>query len=103
MFPRERIEACVHGALEEVNAGLPEDQRIPADPDTRLVGREASLDSMGLVQFLVSVEQRINEELDIAVAIADERSMSRSQSPFRTIATLTDYAHELAEEQADDR
>ena len=36
------------------------------------------------------------EELGIAVTLADERAMSQTRSPFRTVQSLTDYIMTLA-------
>src|SRR5688572_16989820 len=58
---------------------------------TRLFGESHILDSLGLVSVLMDIEQQINDQLDIGVIIADERAMSQQHSPFRTVATLTDY------------
>lgn len=59
--------------------------------DTHLIGHNALLDSMGLVTLIVEVEQRLEEELDVALILADERAMSQKNSPFRSVASLADY------------
>jgi acyl carrier protein len=59
--------------------------------ETRLIGREAALDSMGLVNLIIEVEQRLEEEYDVAVILADERAMSQKNSPFRSVQSLADY------------
>lgn len=67
-------------------------------PATRLLGREAVLDSMGLVNLIVEVEQRLEDIYDLTVVLADERAMSQKNSPFRSVETLADYICQLAEE-----
>jgi acyl carrier protein len=59
---------------------------------TRLFGSEGILDSMGLVSLVVAVEQAIDDEYGVAVALADEHALSQRHSPYRTIGTLADYA-----------
>jgi len=56
-----------------------------------LYGSEGGLDSLGLVSFIVAVEQAIEERLGLAITLADEKAMSQQNSPFRTIASLVDY------------
>jgi acyl carrier protein len=67
--------------------------------EIRLIGHEAVLDSMGLVNLIVELEQRLEEEYDMIVVLADERAMSQKNSPFRSVQTLADYIYKVAEEQ----
>jgi acyl carrier protein len=80
------------------------DREVPAptqlDEGVRLIGRKGVLDSMGLVNLIVDIEQRLEEECDLVVVLADERAMSQKNSPFRSVGSLTDYVCQLAEEQA---
>ena len=49
---------------------------------------------------MLDVEQQINDQLNTSIAIADERAMSQSRSPFRTAGTLADYLVTLLQEQS---
>lgn len=60
--------------------------------DSRLFGKDGLLDSMGLVTLVIAVEQAIEEQLQKSVSLADEKALSQSSSPYRTVATLADYA-----------
>ena len=98
---KDRITALVLSLAEEID----EEHRMSSegvlDSDTRLVGPGSVLDSLGLVTLIVAVEQAIQEELDVAVSLADEKALSRTRSPFRTIGTLAQYAVEQIEVQLD--
>jgi acyl carrier protein len=59
--------------------------------DTFLIGQSAVLDSMGLVTAILEIEQRLADEHEIIVVLADERAMSQKNSPFRSVRSLTDY------------
>ena len=100
---RPEIVEIVTSSLEDVLAMADGDS--PGDgavedigEDTRLLGRKGVLDSMGLVTLIVDVEQRLEEEYDVVVVLADERAMSQKRSPFRSVGSLTDYICQLAEE-----
>lgn len=67
------------------------------DEHTRLVGG-AVIDSLGLVEVILEVEQRLRREYGADVTLADERAMSQRHSPFRTVGTLADYADVLLAE-----
>lgn len=68
----------------------------PVDAETVLLGKSSHFDSLGLVNYIVDVEQALDEELGVAVTLADERAMSQTRSPFRTVQSLTDYIMTLA-------
>lgn len=93
---------------EIVMAGVREAQALAApvpDPaglneETRLIGEGAVLDSLGLVTAVLEIEQRLAEQHDVVLVLADERAMSQKHSPFRSIGSLTDYVLRLASESA---
>ncbi len=68
---------------------------LEVNETTPLFGADSQLDSVGLVSLIVEVEQNINDRCDSAITIADERAMSQTRSPFRTIGSLADYVHTL--------
>lgn len=63
--------------------------------DSPLFGEGGLLDSMALVRLVVAVEQAIEDACDVCIALADERAMSQTRSPYRTVGTLADYARSL--------
>jgi len=65
---------------------------------TSLLGKHSILESLGLVTLLVDLEQRLEENYDVCVTLADERAMSQKNSPFRTVQSLIDYIRMLLEE-----
>ena len=62
--------------------------------ETRLIGHESIFDSMGLVTFLVELEEKIEELYSIEIEIADEKAMSRIKSPFININSLSEFLFE---------
>jgi acyl carrier protein len=66
-----------------------------ADENPAIFGAGAPLDSLGLVNLLADLEYKIGEEFGREVVLASEQAMSRSRSPFRDVASLTDYIVEL--------
>ena len=62
---------------------------------TKLFGGDGVLDSLGLVSFIVTVEEALEDEYGISLILADEKAMSRRTSPFSRISYLVDYIIEL--------
>ena len=63
--------------------------------ETRLFGSGSNLDSFGLVNLLLDVEQRVSEQFGVNISLMDERAMSEKTSPFRTIQTLVKFIETL--------
>ena len=63
--------------------------------ELKLFGGDSLLDSLGLVSFIVSVEEVIEEKFNKSIILADEKAMSRRTSPFSRVSYLVDYIFEL--------
>jgi acyl carrier protein len=61
------------------------------DESTVLVGKDAVIDSLGMVSLIVEVEQVLETEHDVSVTLANDRAMSERNSPFRTVGVFADH------------
>ena len=68
--------------------------------ETVLVGADPVLDSLGVVQLIVEVEQRVEQDHGISVTLANDKAMSQKNSPFRTVGVLADHVIATALEGA---
>jgi len=93
------INSLVLKAVEELNQQRSSEQWLPPSPDTLLSGQEGRLDSLGLVNLILLVEEQIADELGVEITLTDERAMSQENSPFRSVRTLTEYVSQLVEEK----
>lgn len=100
MIAREDVYNIVLESLQEVF--VQGDLAPPAavTEDTVLVGAEAVLDSLGVVQLIVEVEQRLEAAHGISVTLANDKAMSARNSPFRTVGVLADHVIATAQEGA---
>jgi acyl carrier protein len=92
------IETIIYGAIAALNAERDPGDQIPASPDTALFGVDAVLDSLSFVSLITDVETSLNVDHGLDISLADDRALSRAQSPYETVATLRDYVVELVEE-----
>jgi acyl carrier protein len=97
MLTSEGIQAIIYGAIAALNAERDPDDQIPASPETALFGVDAVLDSLSFVSLVVDVETSLNVDHGLDISLADDRAMSRPQSPYETVAALRDYIMELTE------
>ncbi|HED36495.1 MAG TPA: hypothetical protein ENJ08_20040 [Gammaproteobacteria bacterium] len=91
------IQKIIFNAIEMTNHAREDDKQIPVSEDTELYGSNGHLDSMGLVAFLVDIEESFLDN-EINITLSDERAMSQSNSPFRNVQSLTDYIATLIKE-----
>lgn len=98
MIEKGRILQTIFDVVEEINMELPKEQLMEKSEDFVLFGRSSKLDSLGLVTFIVAIEQKFQEDLGVVITLADERALSQKRSPFATIGTLADYAFSLLKE-----
>lgn len=96
---KEEVLALVLEAVEEWNQQADEEQRLEVSPETHLLGRNSKLDSLGLVNLIVLVEEKLANRYDVHLTLADERALSQERSPFRSVQSLAEYAHLLLTEK----
>jgi acyl carrier protein len=87
----ENIVAAIYRAVDWINGELPPDRQLIKAPETRLLGSESVLDSMHLVNLIVTIEREVEDSFGVALTLADERALSMNASPFRSIQSLADY------------
>jgi acyl carrier protein len=86
--------------FKSFNEELPEDRRQAFSEDISLFGSQSSLESIEAVTILVNLEASLSDHFGRPIRLTDEKAMSQSSSPFRTVGTLTDYAASLIDESS---
>jgi len=100
MVDTEKVIQAIFDAIDELNEQRPEGKQLEKSADTVLFGESGMLDSLGLVNLIVVVEQKLDEDFGVSVTLADEKAMSQKSSPFRSVKTLAEYAATLISEEA---
>jgi acyl carrier protein len=78
-------------AIEDLNGLLPREQRVTAAPETKLLGEGSTLDSLALVNLIVSLEQRVEEATGVALTLVADDALFQPHGPLASVGTLTDY------------
>ena len=86
---QEKITEIIFEALEDINNES--NLQLQKTIDQVLFGESGSLDSLALVTLIMMIEEKIEDELDVSIVLADERAMSQKNSPFRTVEALRNY------------
>ncbi len=87
---KNQIDELVINAVKEIL----DDETAVVKSETVLLGNDAVVDSMGLVNLIVDIEGALADN-DVEITLTSEKAMSQRNSPFRTVEALTDYIKEL--------
>ena len=100
MTAEQILEKLIYPTVDEFLASAGSDYDLKKAPDARLFGPEASLDSLGFVTLIVSLEQKIEEVLGRTVRLVNAKALSSVNSPFRDLGSLAKYVADLLQEPA---
>jgi len=95
----QAVTDMVFNVIDGINEHSPGKEKLEKSLDYPLYGDDGNLDSMDLVGFIVDVEQALVREFGVSIALANEKSLSQINSPFRTNATLIAYVVTLLHDQ----
>jgi acyl carrier protein len=86
-------------AINEYNSSLSDsDIKIELDDSCILFGNDGVLDSIGLVSFIVILEEHLQQKIKKNISLVSDKAMSRKHSPFQTISSLSKYIQDLLQE-----
>jgi acyl carrier protein len=97
---RDRVLEALYRAVDVIAPELPRGTRLAKSPDTVLLGEASPLDSLGLVNLIVAVEQAVEEEFGAPLSLLDEAQLQPEDSPLRSLGALADHLHARLQEQA---
>lgn len=87
------VREILFPVVDEARGTIASAARLEKILDSPLFG-DGGLDSLGLVRFIVMVEDRIEDLTGIRLSLASDRAMSRRTSPFKNLQTLADFIRE---------
>ncbi len=93
----KNIEQIILNALTNLADELESEELRNPNKDTKIYGIDGNLDSLSLVSLIADLESELSEKLNINIVLADEKAMSMRNSPFRDVATLTQYIYDLTQ------
>lgn len=91
---REQIEEVVLRAVDATRSTLPPDVTLASEASTRIVAEGTSLDSLGIINLILAVEDGLRAE-GLEVQVFDEELVTEPNGPFGTVASLVDHCTAL--------
>jgi hypothetical protein len=85
------IEKLIHETIDEINEQVPPDQKLAKRSDAIVVGAGSPWDSLGIINFLVSLEARVAASTGRSLILVDESLLGDPDGPLRTVASIERY------------
>jgi D-alanine--poly(phosphoribitol) ligase subunit 2 len=78
----------VYACVDDLNKQLPPEARLSRTAQTVLVGTGGVLDSLSLINFLVSVEEAVAARFGTEVPLLGDPQLGDESGPFHTLSSL---------------
>ena len=98
---REKIEGMIIEILQDLNDDIESEALENPTKETKIFGEGGALDSLALVSLITEIEERVHDEFDKSIVLADEKTMSKRQSPFATVESLSEFVEFVMTETAE--
>jgi len=92
MIDKTQAIEAIYAAVDELNAQLADDQQLEKITNASLTGDDSPLDSLGLINLLVAVEQVLAERYNANIHLLDENLFGETDGPYQTLGTLAEFA-----------
>lgn len=88
---KNAIIKLIYSVIDQVNKSSSVEKEIFKTLDAKLYGVGGQLDSLGMVNFVVALEKKIENDFGHSIILFNEKTMLQKNSPFETVATLSEY------------
>jgi acyl carrier protein len=97
MLQEAQIEAIVFRAIDRTNELLMEEQALPKNQSTALLGNNASLDSMGFVNFVVALEEEYQLATGDTLGITERLNSANGSAAVSTVGDLIRFIQQASQ------
>lgn len=87
---KDLILDIIYKCMATANKSL-SDGKLLLAPNEILFGQNSKLDSLNFVNFVITVENSIEDQFGNYIVLVDEESLSLEANPFSTVDSLSNY------------
>jgi acyl carrier protein len=95
----DNVLKVIYESITDLNLQLPQDRRMQPSVSTVLFGAGSRLDSLGLGNFIVIAEQKLEDYFGFRFDLTEDDPFSPATGHFRTVQSLAAYVCELADKR----
>lgn len=89
-------EELVRSVLERLNGDLPAADRFAISDDTVIMGDAGVLDSLGIANFIVGLEEEVQRAFGVELALSDQDLAGLFEQPQVTVQVFAAFVHQRA-------
>jgi hypothetical protein len=82
------LNEIISNSVEAFNETVESAHQLKNSNETIIFGPGSTLDSLGFVNFIVTIESEIDSKFNKTIFIVDEQALEMVENPFRTIGSL---------------
>ncbi|MEK9627498.1 MAG: hypothetical protein VW455_00605 [Nitrospinota bacterium] len=86
---KEEITQTIFNSIDEVNNILTDEMKLEKSQETLLTGENGKLDSLGLINFIVEVEGRVQKEFGLDLNLIEV--LDSPEKPMSSIRKLVEF------------
>ncbi len=90
---RDKIEMLIFETLHELNLEREVSNKISITKATAMLGNNTSLDSLEFLNLVMSLEDKLREQLSMKVSLSHEDVLLSKHHPFKSVEALTNFIH----------
>ena len=90
----KEIEKLIHETIDEINEQTPAERRIDKSSQAVIVGAGSTLDSLGIINFLVSLEAKVAASMGHSVSLLNDDTLNDPNNPLRTLESIEKFISE---------
>jgi hypothetical protein len=87
-YSLEAVERLTLDILQRMNEDLPAEDRVPLEPEAVIMGEGGLLDSLGIANFIVGMEEAIEQGFKRSVPLSDQDLADLFEEPSITVRSF---------------
>lgn len=87
----DKIITLIYASLDEIESFIDLESPLKKDLDQPLFTKNGPLDSMGLVNLLITLEEKIDSEFNKSVQLMRADFLQTEQNPLASVESLSIY------------
>ena len=91
IITRPETLTLLYDCVSELNEMLPASSRLALSEDTVLLAEVGGLDSLGIVNFISAIEDKVQERYGMTITLTAAADTPPDRDPWRNLGTLTDF------------
>lgn len=89
------IQNIINQSIDEMNDFLPKENQLTNNEEQLLYGANGLLDSMGIINFCLIVEEKFAEIFSKKITLIDDNAFAEEDLPIESIGNLKAYLAKL--------